>query len=279
MLMRSPATTPAATMASAAESSRPKWSRMSGRRTANPDRSSSSTAFSPNRTNSGKADSPSVTAPGRHSSIHRRIAPSTLVVLARRGSARGGRSGAAATQQVDDLDAGPVRALSLGLEGDVPSVVEIEIDSERQLALGDDGLRDLAVGRLCQRITRRLAHHRRLRDREALRADTEPRELRNRDVARLLARTGRDGRADRATDARADLSRGSTGSSDRARSLNLLVEVLAHAVRVLRVPRHGVRVGRSVTWGLMTSTSIRLEVVSNAESCSMRSCSARRRST
>jgi hypothetical protein len=53
MLTSRPAMTPAATMPSAVESDRPKWSRMSGSRTAKPVRSSSSTALRPNSTNRG----------------------------------------------------------------------------------------------------------------------------------------------------------------------------------------------------------------------------------
>src|SRR5688500_3276863 len=48
---------------------------MSGSRTPNAVRSSSSTAFSPNRTSSGNAGSPIVTADGRHSSTNRLIRP------------------------------------------------------------------------------------------------------------------------------------------------------------------------------------------------------------
>jgi hypothetical protein len=52
--------------------SRRKWSRISGVRTANAVRSSSSTALRPNSTNSGKKGAPPVIELGRHSRANSR---------------------------------------------------------------------------------------------------------------------------------------------------------------------------------------------------------------
>ena len=68
----------APTRPSAAASDMPKWSRMSGSRTENAARSSSSTALRPNRTARGYVGAPSVTADGRHA------AASLRTVAARR---------------------------------------------------------------------------------------------------------------------------------------------------------------------------------------------------
>src|SRR5689334_11786391 len=68
------------TSVSAPASDRPKWSRMSGSRTANAARSSSSTALRPNSTSRGNVGAPRVIADGCHSSIQRLTRASTGAV-------------------------------------------------------------------------------------------------------------------------------------------------------------------------------------------------------